>query len=138
MGQQLYEPPSVEMRTCVKLQRLRDPVARDAGSEKCAGIGHCKSTAGSHFDLAPRALENPRVMTMGQRLAVLNTLVIGEIAGMFRQTSTLQIGRSRASQDSSLRRAFSLTFPAGASVLFIHWRGGSRAARRAGDFFFME
>ena len=38
----------------------------------------------------------------------------------------------------ALRRAFSLTFPAGASVLFIHWRGGSRAARRAGDFFLME
>ena len=36
----------------------------------------------------------------------------------------------------SLRRAFSLDFPAGGSVLFIHWRGGSRAARRAGDFFF--
>ena len=26
----------------------------------------------------------------------------------------------------------------GGSVLFIHWRGGSRAARRAGDFFLME
>ena len=38
----------------------------------------------------------------------------------------------------ALRRAFSLDFPAGGSVLFIHWRGGSRAARRAGDFFFME
>ena len=38
----------------------------------------------------------------------------------------------------ALRRAFSLKFPAGASVLFIHWRGGSRAARRAGDFFLME
>ena len=38
----------------------------------------------------------------------------------------------------ALRRAFSLDFPAGGSVLFIHWRGGSRAARRAGDFFFMD
>jgi len=102
MGHELYEPPSVQVRTCVKLQRLRDPVARDAGSEKGAGVGHCESTAGSHFDLALRAVENPGVMTMGQRLAVLNTLVIGEIAGMFRRPNTLQIGRSRASQYSSL------------------------------------
>ena len=103
MRQQLYEPPSVEVRTCVKFQRLRDPVARDAGSKKRAGVGHCKSTAGSHFDLALRTLEDPRVMTMGQRLAVLNTLVIGEIAGMFRRPRTLQIGRSRASQYSRLQ-----------------------------------
>src|ERR1700683_226835 len=103
MRQQLYEPPSVEVRTCMKFQRLRDPVARDAGSKKRAGVGHCKSTAGSHFNLALRALKNPRVRTIGQRLRILKTLAIGEIAGMFRRPSTLQIGRSRASQHSGLQ-----------------------------------
>ena len=42
------------------------------------------------------------------------------------------------------RRAFSLTFPAGGMVLFIHWRvvaeesDAANSALGAGDFFFME
>ena len=32
----------------------------------------------------------------------------------------------------ALRRVFAPAFQAAESVLFIHWRGGSRAARRAG------
>ena len=77
------------MRTCVKLQWLGDAMARNAGGEKRAGVGHRQPASGGHFDLALRAFEDPLIVTMGQGLAVLDTLVIDEIAGMCRSTKAL-------------------------------------------------
>jgi hypothetical protein len=101
--QQLDEAPGIEVRTCVKLQRLGDAMARNTGGKQRAGVGHRQSAAGRHFDLALRAFENPRIVTMGQRLAVLNALVIGEIPGMHRRPEALHIRRRRAGQHVGLQ-----------------------------------
>src|SRR5580693_5877482 len=95
--------PGVEVPPCVKLQWLRDAVARDAGSKECAGVSHCKTAAGGNFNLALRALKNPAVMTMGQGLAVLDALVIGGMPGVFRRAGAIEVGRGRTSEDAGLQ-----------------------------------
>ena len=118
--------------------RYRVSVAERLATDGRGGSAACflsDISGGRVGTLYPLAGWQPR-RAAGRRL-----LFYGMTAAMAAASGSYGVSvaeRHRNRWPGALRRAFSLEFPAGGSVLFIHWRGGSRAAPRAGNFFLME